>query len=619
MSKRTTKSALLTSSISLLLCFAMLLGTTFAWFTDTVTSANNIIKSGNLDITLEYLKGDEWVDVKGASDILTNELWEPGVTEVAYLKLKNAGSLALKYQFGINIVSETEGVNVAGNTFKLSDYIKFGVVENVNGMTGEYANREAAVAAVTDPKNISAGYTKAPEAGMNSGDELYLALVVWMPTTVGNEANHNGEDIPQIDLGINVVATQLTYEEDSFDNLYDQDVAYPAAAVVTVPENGTAVEVKAGNFNVTVPETVTAAGDVYEVVVSNTNTSTDNATGETSVSFDLTLYKNDVKVSGDTIYEVEWNIGEGKVVSAVEHNGVAMTEATTGADQTYTYDAATGILTLYTKSFSPFEAFYMDKDVVNNAEAFATLIKEGGEGKLYGKFTVEDFNNPVGGSSGIRKGVTITGGTLSRDSGNGNALTVYTDEKVTFNNVAFETVKGNAVLETRKDGSHIEVNNSTFTNFSAPSTGNTAVQVYANDTTVTFNNCVFNNSPILTNYSYRENLKLVFNNCTFNWNGDNCSGFIQIANSVDVQVDINDCIMNYTTNSQYDKIKNLISYGTSSKAVININGLKVVGTRNNEKIWKIVSPYNTGATVNTSGTLEYIFNGEPIDFATYLK
>ena len=227
--KKSTKSALLSSVVSLILCFAMLLSTTFAWFTDSVTSANNIIKSGNLDIKLEYWNGSAWVDVSGKSDILTNTLWEPGVTEVAYLRVANAGSLALKYQFGINIVSETEGVNKAGKSFKLSDHIMFGVVEGVNGETGAYANREAAVEAVGASKKISAGYTNAGSLAKGSAP-VYLALVVYMPTTVGNVANHDGINVPRIDLGINVFATQVAAEEDSFDKDYDQ-----AAPIVSVP------------------------------------------------------------------------------------------------------------------------------------------------------------------------------------------------------------------------------------------------------------------------------------------------------------------------------------------------------------------------------------------------
>jgi predicted ribosomally synthesized peptide with SipW-like signal peptide len=240
--KYSTKKALIASVLTLVLCFSMLIGTTFAWFTDSVTSANNIITSGNLDIELEYWNGTNWVDVAGKSDILTNTKWEPGVAEVAYLRVANAGSLALKYQLGVNIVSEKAGVNVAGEEFKLSDYIQFGVVENVNGESGAYANREAAVAAVTDAKKISAGYTKADS--MTAGTELYLALVVWMPTNVGNVANHNGVNVPKIELGINVVATQNTYEEDSFGPDYDEDAwvggmqIYTAEDLVSAVENG---------------------------------------------------------------------------------------------------------------------------------------------------------------------------------------------------------------------------------------------------------------------------------------------------------------------------------------------------------------------------------------------
>ncbi len=218
---KNTKKALLMSALSLLLCFSMLLGTTYAWFTDSVTSTNNIIKSGTLDIELEYWNGTDWVDVSGKSDILTNTLWEPGVTEVAYLRAANAGTLALKYQLGINIISEIPGTNVYNKDFSLSDHIMFGIVEGVNGETNAYATREAAVDAVTSAKKISEGYTKA--SSMLPKDELYLALVVYMPTTVGNEANHNGTKAPEINLGINVYATQVENEKDSFDELYDKD------------------------------------------------------------------------------------------------------------------------------------------------------------------------------------------------------------------------------------------------------------------------------------------------------------------------------------------------------------------------------------------------------------
>ena len=217
-----TKRALLTSIVALVMCFTMLVGTTFAWFTDSVTSENNVIKSGNLDITLEYYNGTSWVDVKDADDILAGDLWEPGYVDVAYLRIKNAGSLALKYQLGVNIVSETDGKTPAGETITLSDYIYFDVIEGVNGQTSAYASREAALAVTTETTIISEGYTKASSLEAGS-DYTYLAMVVYMPVSVGNEANHDGTNIPEINLGISIYATQYTKESDSFDDQYDAD------------------------------------------------------------------------------------------------------------------------------------------------------------------------------------------------------------------------------------------------------------------------------------------------------------------------------------------------------------------------------------------------------------
>ena len=80
---KSTKSALLMSFTSLLLCFAMLIGSTFAWFTDSATVSVNTIKSGNLDVKLEYLNGDTWTEVSNETKLFKeNALWEPGHTEI---------------------------------------------------------------------------------------------------------------------------------------------------------------------------------------------------------------------------------------------------------------------------------------------------------------------------------------------------------------------------------------------------------------------------------------------------------------------------------------------------------------------------------------------------------
>ena len=123
-----TKKSLIFSALSLILCCALLIGTTFAWFTDSVTNTGNKIQAGTLDIEVEYrtsLEG-EWKTLDNATDLFGAEgtLFEPGHTRVVELKIKNAGNLALKYKIGMNVVSETAGINKAGNPYKLSDYLK---------------------------------------------------------------------------------------------------------------------------------------------------------------------------------------------------------------------------------------------------------------------------------------------------------------------------------------------------------------------------------------------------------------------------------------------------------------------------------------------------------------
>ncbi|MBQ9099030.1 MAG: hypothetical protein IJY50_06340, partial [Clostridia bacterium] len=126
---KSTKKALIFSVLSLVLCLTMLVGTTFAWFTDSVTSGRNVIVAGNLDVVLEYKTNwdDEWTVVTEDTVLFNDEaLWEPGYTEVVFLRVSNAGTLALKYNLSVDVYNEKPSTNVLGNEFYLSDYIKTG-------------------------------------------------------------------------------------------------------------------------------------------------------------------------------------------------------------------------------------------------------------------------------------------------------------------------------------------------------------------------------------------------------------------------------------------------------------------------------------------------------------
>ena len=242
--KKATKRALLTSVMALVMCVVMLVGTTFAWFTDTASTGVNKIQAGNLkmEVTYKNTVGGNFEKVNKETLVFNNgALWEPGHVEFAVLNVKNTGSLALKYKLGINIVSETGSTNVNGYTFKLSDYIKFAVIEG--DATENGIERAALVAAAENAgsKLINEGYSK--ENNLNeTNDADTVTLVVWMPETVGNEANHAvNADAPVISLGINAFATQYTHENDSFDNQYDKDAPYETVKVSNEKELRTAL------------------------------------------------------------------------------------------------------------------------------------------------------------------------------------------------------------------------------------------------------------------------------------------------------------------------------------------------------------------------------------------
>ena len=227
-----TKRALLTSVLALVLSLAMLAGTTFAWFTDTASTGVNRIVSGNLDVGLQYWGVGEdgkktWLTAENSEDLFDkNALWEPGYTQIVYLKVKNNGNLALTYAMQITPVHETVGVNVDGEEFKLSDYIKFGwTTFTADGDGAPVAlDREAAQTGVGEGAQLGTTLHRQAAEPMEAGAEELVALVAWMPENVGNEANYSTVQ-PTIELSLKVLATQAAVESDSFDKTYDEDAA----------------------------------------------------------------------------------------------------------------------------------------------------------------------------------------------------------------------------------------------------------------------------------------------------------------------------------------------------------------------------------------------------------
>ena len=275
--KKATKRALLTSIMALVMCVVMLVGTTFAWFTDTASTGVNKIQAGNLDVKLMYSTDMvEWKEATEQTKLFDdNALWEPGYTQVVYLKVVNAGNLALKYEVSTNSYDMERGKNAAGELFYIDKFLRIGTATTENAFNG----RSDAIAAIAEGEKamgkeiqISDGWTVLNPNAESSP----FAVVVYMPTTVGNEANNvQSWRRPSLKgFGLVVNATQATMESDSFDNTYDEKAS---TIITTVNASSGTHEVKEnvqanGSFGAVQAEGTakfTIDADVYAIYAKN--------------------------------------------------------------------------------------------------------------------------------------------------------------------------------------------------------------------------------------------------------------------------------------------------------------------------------------------------------------
>ena len=220
--KNTTKKALVSSLLALTLSSSMLVGTTFAWFTDSVTSTGNVIQTGTLNVGMYWAEGSkavpaddstDWKDAsKGAIFDYTN--WEPGYAQARHLRIANEGSLALKYQLAIvpnGTVSELANV---------IDVYYFETAAQLNRNTLTADKKLGTLAQVIDKANANSISAKV-SGNLESGKDKEITIVFKMQESAGNEYQNMSLGA---DFSVQLVATQLAYEKDSFGPDYDKDI-----------------------------------------------------------------------------------------------------------------------------------------------------------------------------------------------------------------------------------------------------------------------------------------------------------------------------------------------------------------------------------------------------------
>ena len=438
---KNTKRALTYSVLALFLCVAMLIGTTFAWFTDTASTGVNRIQAGNLKMEVTYKNADtqdKFAKVTEETKVFNDEaLWEPGHVEFAVLKVENVGSLALKYKLGINIDSEKGSTNVNGDEFKLSDYINFAVVDgDQSGL-----ERDALVAAAGEGQSINAGYSGEgqllPQKTVEGEKEKTVTLVVWMPETVGNEANHaTNAAAPEINLGINVAATQAPYESDSFGNQYDADAPLDFEPVSTADElkaaaaNGKNVQL---TQDVTLTDALTFNNAVTIDLNGKTLTSSLDSTGYSLVAkADATIVNGTYKGTGSARGIGAY--GNLKMRNVTVDVSGLVGVACSVADRQYTIEDST------IKGGYALCNFSNNATInVSNSTLEGTTIGFYHNGSNSGlNLTVTGTKINAGNNGTDATGVYISGSTATRDAGG------Y--QKASFTDC---TVKGNAAIEVK--------------------------------------------------------------------------------------------------------------------------------------------------------------------------
>ena len=209
MRKFRKRTALLVSMLLIVLWSILGTGASLAWFTDTDEPIRNVVHFAEFDLEVSHrLPDGNWEPISQDTPIFDDEaLYEPGYVQVVYLKIENKGTVPFKFDTAVTVSNYTRGTNIFGHRFNLQDYLRFGLLtkDSEQALYEAVATRNLAEKLATTPLS---NYTTTPEI-LDAGGTIYMALIVRMPESVGNVANYRGEDIPKVELGVIVNATQV--------------------------------------------------------------------------------------------------------------------------------------------------------------------------------------------------------------------------------------------------------------------------------------------------------------------------------------------------------------------------------------------------------------------------
>ena len=353
---KSLKRALFSTVLSIALCVCMLVGTTYAWFTDTATSKGNTITTGTLDVDL-FVHDENGRTELDADDATTPDapvfgadiLWEPNMTQVRYFSIKNNGTLALKYKVVIEVT-----VHNATN-YDLTDVMYYQVTPGAT-----YDGAPVTAWDYNNEHSIQAGLNGDVEnVRLLPNAENFFAVSIHMD----EEADNNYQN-SKITFDIKVLAGQEAYESDDFSDKYDEFAGYPGTGYSAPLQAGqSALSVVVSNDERKVGSAVVPAGALadptqgvqVDFAESDYNHNVTVQAGSETENVDITV--TNIKEGNTEPVKLQYRLDAGKDPSTVKvwHKGVELTNVT--------YNPLTGYVTFEVTEFSPF-LFAIDKDSV---------------------------------------------------------------------------------------------------------------------------------------------------------------------------------------------------------------------------------------------------------------
>ena len=632
---KSTRSALVSSVLALLLCFSMLLGTTFAWFTDSVSSSGNVIKAGNLDVEMEWkdaTAAGAQKTYKDASEgaIFNYDKWEPGYVEAKNIKISNVGTLALKYH--LNIAAKGEVSELAN-------------VIDVYYAEGEYVLADRSMTELTKIGTLADVLDGMP-ANMAGDLEAEKSDIVTIALKMQEDA---GNEYKGLSIGTSfavvLMATQDNVEADSFDENYD-DIEIPEIHIVNTNGVTYGAGVDGNYYMISVDDntltTFTVDGNVTVLGTGNGVNDNDRVFGKNAPLTSLTLPEGLTEIKDNALNALP-NLTTVNIPSTLKTIGIQSFRTTGMSEITlpenvetvklgafrdmanlttvtvegnvafddYAFRSCPNLTSIYllgddvTFTGGQFATHSDNGDAngitiyVKNATVAARLYAAqssayGYEVKILGDAAdgsdaskVDQAKNDTQLNTAIENGATTvvlgSGNYIIPDSAQGKALTIVGN--------------GNTVVATQDDGSYegcdysldgatvtfegvtINTDSTTYTGYARCKgtynncTINGTFTLYDNST---FNNCTFNVSGDVYNIWTWGAPTATFNNCTFNSDGK----ALLLYGTANTKLTLNDCTFN--DNGGLTDLKAAVEigndYGKSYELIVNnatVNGYEI--------------------------------------------